>query len=107
MKTHLIYGRGPDKEIHFNVEINEETDCKKCIHNKICSHAVQERCANFEFGNSPDTGCLACNHRFTRWDEDPVPCFSCRDFSDGKVRCTCGNEIESPMCVLCLREMIK
>lgn len=79
--THWLYGMGPDKEVKFNKPIKIETDCTKCIHNKVCDHVMEKRCVNYEFGTSVGSGCVACIHRFTRYDKDKIPCFHCNDFS--------------------------
>lgn len=79
--THWLYGRGPNKEIDFELHVSEETDCSKCIHDEVCDHNMQKRCGNFLFGSSEDMhGCQPCNHRFTRFDKEPVPCFTCKWF---------------------------
>ena len=80
MKTHWLYGRGPKKQIKFNVEIEKETICQSCIHNKVCDHDMEKRCANYEFGTSQHRSCLSCIHHYTRWDKESIPCFTCPDF---------------------------
>ena len=81
MKTHWLYGSGPNKELKFKHEVDEETDCSTCIHNKVCSHNMEKRCSNFDFARSDrHPGCDLCLHRFTRYDKDPVPCFHCPDY---------------------------
>jgi hypothetical protein len=81
MKTHWLHGRGPNKEVHFKVEIDEETDCKECIHNHVCMHKKERLCLNYEFGTSEYSGCDSCLHRFTRWcRKEPLPCFHCEHF---------------------------
>lgn len=60
MKTHWLYGQGPKHEIKFNVEIDKETLCIKCIHNEVCDHDLMKRCSNFEYGDS--RGHYACDH---------------------------------------------
>lgn len=82
MKTHWLYGFGPNKEVKMNVEINEETDCRKCIHTVVCDHNVEKRCLNFTFGDSRYKGCMGCSLRFTRFDKDKVPCFTCSFFKE-------------------------
>ncbi len=79
MKTHWLFGRGPDKVLDFAREIEAETDCSKCIHNEVCGHDMEKRCENYVFGSSAvrGCGCQTCLHRFTRFDNDHVPCFSC------------------------------
>ncbi len=85
MKTHWLFGRGPDKLLDFKREVDEETDCSKCIHNEVCGHDMQKRCENYVFGTSEGPeghSCQACSHRFTRFDKDSVPCFSCPWFQE-------------------------
>ena len=78
MKTHWLFGRGPDKLLDFKREVDEETDYVKCIHNEVCGHDMEKRCENYVFGTSEHRGCHGCLHRFTRYDaKDPVGCFSC------------------------------
>lgn len=81
MKTHWLYGMGPNKALDFNVEIDKETECSRCLHRKVCAYKMEERCVNYRFGTSEHTGCHGCIHRFTRWDKDAVPCFHCKEFS--------------------------
>lgn len=81
IKRHWLYGEGPNNELRFKVDVEIETDCSKCAHNKVCSHAMMDRCANYEFGSSEGRGCLGCIKHYTRFDHrQPVPCFSCADF---------------------------
>lgn len=80
-KTHWLYGRGPEKLLEFAREVDVETDCARCSHNKVCAHRMEERCENFSFGTSQYSGCGACIHKYTRYDKDNVPCFSCPDFA--------------------------
>ena len=80
MKTHWLYGMGPNKEIKFNVEIDEETNCRKCTHDEVCDHSMEKRCSNFWWGDSRYEDCMSCTHRFTRWDKDKIPCFHCKYF---------------------------
>lgn len=77
MKTHWLYGRGPNKVLDFTREIEEETDCMKCHHREVCDHDKERRCENFEFGSSEGHGCQGCIHKYTRYDEKAVPCFTC------------------------------
>jgi len=51
MKTHWLYGMGPNKEIKFNIEIDVETKCSDCLHREVCNIDVERRCSNFEYGN--------------------------------------------------------
>jgi len=80
MKTHWLFGNGPNKEVHFIKEIDEETDCVKCIHLKVCNKEMFYRCVNYEFGTSEYKECQSCIHKYTRWDKDSIPCFYCTDF---------------------------
>lgn len=82
MKTHWLYGLGPNKEIKFNIEIDEETKCIHCTHNEVCDRDVSKRCSNFWWGTSAETGCMSCTHRFTRWDKEKIPCFHCKWFKN-------------------------
>ena len=69
---------GKDK---FVEEILHETNCKKCIHNKVCNHQKERQCINFWLGTTTEKGCMACTHRFTRYDKvNKIPCFKCNDF---------------------------
>jgi hypothetical protein len=83
MKTHWLYGSGPDKLLDFKREIDVETDCGKCIHREVCDRKMEKRCENYAFGTSGAQGCHSCIHRFTRYDKDAVPCFSCPWFQEG------------------------
>ena len=85
MKTHWLFGRGPDHILDFKKEIDEETDCRKCIHNEVCDHNMERRCENYKFGDSSKEGCRACNHHYTRYDKDAVPCFSCPWFQSKAI----------------------
>jgi len=82
MKTHWLFGRGPDKILDFKREIDEETDCGKCIHREVCDRNMEKRCENYKFGTSEGRSCQACLHRYTRYDKDSVPCFSCPWFEE-------------------------
>lgn len=80
MMTHWLYGSGPNRELHFNADVEVETDCSKCAHVKVCPRATAQRCVNFKVGGS-GLDCRGCIHHFTRWDSrQPVPCFKCDDF---------------------------
>lgn len=80
MKTHWLYGMGPNKSLTFVREVDVETDCSKCIHREVCDRAMEKRCENYSFGTSAEKGCHACHHKYTRFDKDAVPCFSCSFF---------------------------
>jgi hypothetical protein len=69
---------------YFNHLIEKETECHKCIHNKVCAHDYQKRCVNHWWGRSDGpSGCHQCTHRFHRkaWCAEGQPCFHCREFS--------------------------
>lgn len=83
-KTHWLFGSGPDKLLKFAKEIEEESDCSRCVHKEVCSFNMEKLCENYEFGTSANRGCHSCNHRFTRFDEKKVPCFSCPHFEEKK-----------------------
>ena len=83
MKTHWLYGMGPNKELTFEREIDQETRCSECAHWKVCARKMPDRCVNYQFGTSDVLSmdsCDSCIHRFTRFDKEPVPCFVCDDF---------------------------
>lgn len=87
MKTHWLFGIGPDKRLEFKKEVDKETDCRKCIHSEVCDRSMEKRCTNFKFGSSMGRpGCDQCLHRFTRFDKDEtkVPCFHCKWFKPKK-----------------------
>lgn len=85
MKTHWLFGQGPDKLLNFKREVESETDCTKRIHSEVCGRDMQNRCENYEFGTSDGRGCQGCSHRYTRFDKEPVPCFSCPWFREGRA----------------------
>lgn len=85
-KTHWLYGHGPEMRLTFVREIEAETDCGKCLHRKVCARAMEQRCENFSVGTSAGKDCQACTHRFTRFDKDAVPCFSCPDFASDEAK---------------------
>jgi hypothetical protein len=49
---------------------------------------MEKRCENYQFGTSEGGGCHACLHRFTRFDKDSVPCFTCPWFQVDDRRAT-------------------
>lgn len=57
-------------------KIKNETDCRTCIHKGVCSHKKEDRCANFLFGRSDETGCNRCTNHYARFG-DNQPCFRC------------------------------
>lgn len=77
VKTHWLYGHGLDKILDFKREVDEETDCSACVHREVCGRDVEKRCENYQYGTSERSACQGCSHRFTRYDEKSVPCFSC------------------------------
>lgn len=78
VKTHWLYGSGPDKLLDFQREVDAESDCSKCVHREVCDQAMERRCENYVFGTSAERSCQSCLHKYTRYDaKDPVPCFSC------------------------------
>jgi hypothetical protein len=77
MKTHWLYGRGPDKALDFQREVDVETNCMECTHREVCGKDMEKRCENYVFGSSSGRDCQGCGHKYTRYDKDPVPCFSC------------------------------
>lgn len=83
-KTHWLYGRGPNKILDFEREIDVETNCVACIHNEVCDHDMGKRCENYKFGTSaePQNSCQSCTHKYTRYDKDAVPCFTCPWFME-------------------------
>ena len=77
MKTHWLYGEGPDKRLRFAVEVDTETKCSTCLHREVCNIDMEKRCSNYSRGNS-GSDCSGCIHKFTRYDKDHVPCFHCK-----------------------------
>jgi len=77
VQIHPVYD-----EIRMRIRVKEETDCRRCIHHKVCRIDMEKRCANYEMGTSEYPGCAGCIHRFTRWDRDGIPCFYCEDFKE-------------------------
>ncbi len=87
MKTHWLYGLGPNKEIKFKKEISNETNCLKCVHLRVCDRDTNKRCVNLDWGTSVGhTGCDHCLHKYTRWDKDKIPCFRCNFFVKKRKR---------------------
>jgi hypothetical protein len=85
VKTHWLFGQGPNREVKFKKEIDKETLCGLCIHNEVCDHDKHKRCTNFEFGDSRGHQCDNCHHKFTRFDRDhAIPCFTCKWFEPKK-----------------------
>jgi hypothetical protein len=91
MKTHWLFGSGPNKEVKFNVEVDEEHSCCLCIHREVCDHDMSQRCSNYMSVGSCDdpkacySGCL---HKYTRFDKDEtkLPCFHCKWYLDAVKR---------------------
>ena len=85
MKTHWLYGEGPDKIVKYHHEIDEESNCKKCIHHRVCRYDMAEFCVNYKFGTSsakPIDTCESCSHKYTRYDKEPIPCFLCKHIEE-------------------------
>jgi hypothetical protein len=81
MKTHWLFGMGPNKEVKFNVEVDVETTCKDCIHIEVCDQDMNRRCSNYRVGEYKNVQyCSACIHHYTRFDKDEtkLPCFHCK-----------------------------
>jgi len=80
---HSLYGK-----CKFNKKVKKETNCVECVHNKVCRYDLAERCFNYEFGTSEGKldSCPSCIHRYTRWRQDNIPCFKCKDFLAKKQR---------------------
>ena len=98
MKTHWLFGRGPDRLLDFKREIDEETDCGKCIHREVCDRDMEKRCENYVFGTSAAEGrsCQSCLHKYTRYDKDRVPCFSCPWFEERTPRENAAPKDDAP-----------
>ncbi len=83
-KYHWLY-----KIIEYNVDVQEESDCFKCIHNIVCKKDMEYYCKNYVFGTNIKTlnicsDCSNCSNRFPRFDtKQPIPCFSCKYFKEG------------------------
>lgn len=92
MKTHWLYGMGPNKEVKFNVEVDKDDECNTCIHSNVCGHDMNYRCENFQGGCSGGIvngtyTCGACSHHYTKYDDkDSIPCFKCRDYSPDQAQ---------------------
>ena len=75
---HWLYGN-----CGFNVLVRKESKCAKCLHRRVCPVDMSKFCLNYEFGTSDCrvfNSCESCNHKFTRFDKDRIPCFRCRYF---------------------------
>jgi hypothetical protein len=88
--THWLFGMGPNKVVEFNHPVREETDCKTCIHNEVCSHDVQKRCVNFDNRATPEHGCSGCLHHYTKFHKDTIPCFYCDKHKFPMTPCVAG-----------------
>lgn len=62
------------------VQIDKETQCKDCLHRKVCHGNNSNHCVNYYFGRSDKCGCESCINHYARFDEKHVPCFYCLDF---------------------------
>jgi hypothetical protein len=85
--THWLFGKGPNMEVKSFKPIKIETKCLKCIHDKVCSHDVIKLCVNYKFCRSDAAGCHSCIHQYTRFDNEPVPCFNCENFLPKSQKC--------------------
>jgi hypothetical protein len=90
-KTHYIFGRGPNKELKFNIEVDVEDECQTCVHRNICARDMQVCCPNFDNGRWEEnrrggaTGCFSCSHSYTRFDgKTSVTCFTCNYYEADK-----------------------
>jgi len=82
------------REIEFNKIIKEESDCNECTHRDLCCTLRRtpgcrfdfiKLCENYSLSRSGgDYDCDECIHRFTRWGNKKIPCFSCRFFEKEK-----------------------
>lgn len=76
VQKHWLYGD------YREVKIVKESECKKCIHRRVCGLDMEKRCVNYRMGTSEGAGtCQSCLNRYGRWDSTQwVPCFKCREF---------------------------
>lgn len=73
IKEHWLHGK-----CYFNVGVDHEHDCRYCIHNFVCKRTMEDLCENFDWGTSEGRGgCDHCLHKYTRYNRDKIPCFSC------------------------------
>ena len=74
-RMHWLHGK-----IEFNVWIERETLCRRCLHVQVCSFNREKLCSNWSFGRSDAmAGCGQCNHVHTRGGrKDCLPCFHCK-----------------------------
>ena len=82
MKTHWLFGRGPDKILTFKREVapaHHAVDALRAVRLRL---HLEQRCENYVFGTSEGRGCQGCLHRHTRYHKDVVPCFSCPWFRE-------------------------
>jgi hypothetical protein len=79
---HWLYGGvTPSGMIELNKLVKVETDCRSCIHDKVCHHDNEKLCVNYEFATSAEHGCYGCIHKYTRWDtKQPIKCFKCTEY---------------------------
>lgn len=81
MIEHWLYGK-----IELVEELEEESDCTKCIHEEVCriltNYDKMDRiCTNYKFGCSGESECSGCVHRYARLDrKQPIKCFKCKRF---------------------------
>jgi len=80
IKKHWLHGN-----IKFNVDVQKEDECGRCVHWRVCRHNMDDFCLNYILGTSEKTACSGCLHRHTRkiWHEkDGFPCFKCKHFKE-------------------------
>ena len=69
--------------------IKKETECKKCIHRKVCHalytpQSMRKLCKNYRFGMTKEYSCGECICYFGR--DQQIPCFLCRFYKKEKAR---------------------
>ncbi len=65
----------------FKLVVRKESNCKKCIHDKICRYNIGDFCRNYEFERPTKImQCNSCLHRDTRFPDHNIPCFRCKYF---------------------------
>lgn len=73
VKEHWLHGK-----CYFNVDVEHEHECRYCTHNYVCKRTMEDLCENYDFGTSEGRGnCDHCLHKYTRYNRDKLPCFSC------------------------------
>ena len=79
---HWLHGKR-----EFNVLIEEETQCRTCVHVIVCGRRMEVWCLNYDWGTSAGkAGCQQCMHRYTRRaNRDSLPCFKCLHYKADPV----------------------